>query len=69
MPSKRKTNEQEKQKKGGGEKAKSKSQIAVSLLNPQNFCFLRVPELHKLLHLDQEVAKCRTCKWLFLSSL
>ena len=31
------------------------------------FCFLRMPELHKLfiLHLDQKAAECMTCEWLY----
>ena len=52
MPSKRKKMRQEKRKKRGGEKAKSKIKTAVSLLNPKTisqFCFLRMPELRKLM--------------------
>ena len=43
---------QEKWKKRGGKKAKSKSQTAVSLLNLKTiskFCFLHMPELHNLI--------------------
>ena len=50
-PAREKKMRQEKRKKKGGEKAKSKSQAktAVSLLNPKTkFCFLRMPELLKL---------------------
>jgi len=53
MSSKRKKNEARKAKEEGTEREKK-------------FCFLRIPELHKLLvlHLDQRAAKCTTCKQL-----
>ena len=51
MPSKRNKTRQENRKKGGGEKAKSKSHDCCVTFKPQNskFCFLRMPELHKLI--------------------
>ena len=47
-------NEQRKAKKEGGEKAKSKSQDFCVTFKPKNFfflkfCFLRMPQLHKLI--------------------
>ena len=52
MPSKRKKNEAREEKKEGGEKAKSKSQLSVWGEIEVN-----------ILHLDQTAAKCTTCKW------
>ena len=54
MPSKRKKNDARKAKKEGRRESESKSQ----------FCFLRMPELRKLilLHLDQKAAKSTTCE-------
>ena len=51
MPSKSQKMRQEKQKKEGGEKAKSKSQDFCVTFKPKNlkFCFLRMPQLHKLI--------------------
>ena len=67
-PAREKKMRQEKRKKKGGEKAKSKSQDCCVTFKPKNemskFCFLRMPELRKRisLHLDQKAAKCTTCK-------
>ena len=47
---------QDKQKERGGEKVKSKS------LKISKFCFLRMPQLCKLIFLNLE-QKCTTCKW------
>ena len=51
MPNKRKKMRQGKRKNKGGEKAKSKSQDCCVTLKPHNskFCFLRMPELCKLI--------------------
>ena len=55
MPSKRKKMRQEKRKKRGGEKAKSKSlEILLS-------AHARTSQAD-VLHLDQKAAKCTTCK-------
>ena len=51
-PAQEKKMRQEKWKKRGGEKAESKSQDCLSLLNPKTTskcCFFRMPELHKLI--------------------
>ena len=50
MPCKRKKMRQEKRRKRGGDKAKSKHQDYCVTFKPQNpeFCFLRMPELRKL---------------------
>ena len=50
-PAKEKKMRQEKRKKKGGEKAKSKSQDCCVTFKPQNskFCFLHMPELCKLI--------------------
>ena len=57
---------QEKQKKKGGEKAKSKVKTAVSLLNPKTVEILLSAHARTsqadILHLDQKAAKCSTCK-------
>ena len=58
---------QEKRKKRGGEKAKSKSQsrLGVSHLNPKTFFSEHAQTLPaNILHLNQTAAKCTTCKWL-----
>ena len=54
---------QEKQKKGEGEKVKSKSQDCCVTFKPKNlkFCFLHIPPLHKL-DLDHKAAKCTPFK-------
>ena len=52
VPSKRKTNEARKAKKEGERKRKVKVKTAVSLVNAKTiskFCFLCMPELHKLI--------------------
>ena len=51
MPSKRKKMRQDKRKKRGGERVKSKSRDWCVTFKPKNskFCFLRVPELRKLI--------------------
>ena len=55
MPSKRKQIRQEKRKKKGGEKAKSKSlEILLSV-------HARTSQAN-ILHLDQKAVKCTTCK-------
>ena len=55
MPSKRKKNRGKKNEKRGEErKRKVKVKTTVSLLNPKTiwkFCFLRMPELCKLIHI------------------
>ena len=62
-PAREKKMRQEKRKKRGGEKAKSKSQDCCVTFKPKNskFCFLRMPEL-RILHLDQKAVKCMTCE-------
>ena len=52
----REKNEARKERKKGGEKAKSKSQDCCVT---SKFCFLCMPEL-----LDPKAAKCTTCKQL-----
>ena len=53
MLSKRKKMRQEKRQKRGGEKEKSQSQDCCVTFKPKNviskFCFLRMPELRKLI--------------------
>ena len=56
MPSKRKKMRQEKRKKRGGEKAKSKSHLQILLS-----AHTRTSQVD-ILHLDQKAAKCTTCK-------
>ena len=48
-------------KERGGEKAKSKSQDCLVTWEP-NFAFCACPNFP---HLDQNAAKCTTCKWLY----
>ena len=50
-PAKEKKNGARRAKKEGGEKAKTKSQDCCVTFKPKNskFCFLRMPELHKLI--------------------
>ena len=58
MPSKRKKIRQEKRKKKGGEKAKSKSQEILLSAHART-------SQADILHLDQKAAKCTTCKPVF----
>ena len=50
-PAREKKMRQEKRKKKGGERAKSKSEDCCVTFKPKNlkFCFLRMPELSKLI--------------------
>ena len=58
---------QEKEKKKGGEKAKSKSQDRCVTFKPKNYVEILL-SAHAgtspadILHLDQKAAKCSTCK-------
>ena len=55
---------QEKRKKKGGEKAKSKSQDCSVTFKPKNeilFSAHARTSQAGILHLDQKVAKCSTC--------
>ena len=60
---------QEKQKKRGGEKAKSESQDCCVTFKPKKFLEILL-SVHaqtsqaNILHLDQKAAKCMTCKQL-----
>ena len=58
MPRKSKKMRQEKRKKKGGEKAKSKSQDCLEILLSAH---ARTSQAD-VLHLDQEAAKCTACK-------
>ena len=68
-PARGKKLRQEKQKKRGGEKAKSKSQDCCVTFKPKNFLEILL-SVHaqtsqaNILHLDQKAAKCMTCKQL-----
>ena len=68
-PARGKKMRQEKQKKRGGEKAKSKSQDCCVTFKPKNFLEILL-SVHaqtsqaNILHLDQKAAKCMTCKQL-----
>ena len=67
MPSKRKKMRQEKQKKRGGEKAKSKSQDCCVTFKPKNYLEILLSVYARtsqadILHLDKKAAKCTTCK-------
>ena len=55
---------QEKQKKRGGEKAKSKSQYCCVTFKPQKILLSAHARTSQadILHLDQKAAKCTTCK-------
>ena len=71
-PAREKKMRQEKRKKKGGEKAKSKSQDCwLSLLNPKlNYLEILLSAHARtsqadVLHLDQKAAKCTTCKPVF----
>ena len=67
MPSNRKKMRQEKQKKRGGGKVKSKSQDCCVTFKPKNYLELLL-SVHartsqaNILHLDEKAAKCSTCK-------
>ena len=64
MPSKRKKNEQEKQKKRGGEKGKSKSQDCCVTFNVEILLSVHAQTSQAdILHLDQKAVKCTTGKW------
>ena len=74
MPSQRKKR-QEKRKKRGGEKAKSKSQDCCVTFKPKNEILLSAyarTSQADILHLDHKATKCSTCKpvcgkfWLFI---
>ena len=67
MPSKRKKNEQEKRKKRGGEKGKSKSQDCCVTFKPKNYVKILLSAHAQtlqadILHLDQKAVKCTTGK-------
>ena len=69
MPSKRKNMRQEKRKKRGGEKVKSKSQDCCVTLKPKNYLAILLSAHAQtlqadILQLDQKATKCTTCKWL-----
>ena len=65
-PAREKKMRQEKRKKRGGERAKSKVKTAVSLLNPKTLEILLSAHARTsqadILHLDQKAVKCTTCK-------
>ena len=69
-PAREKKMRQEKRKKRGGEKAKSKSQECCVTFKPKNYDLKILLSAHArtsqadILHLDQEAAKCTICKWL-----
>ena len=65
-PAREKKMRQEKQKKRGGEKAKSKSQDCCVTFKPKNYLEIllsvhALPSHADILHLDHEAAKCKTC--------
>ena len=67
MPSKGKKNEQEKRKKRGGEKGKSKSQDCCVTFKPKNYVEILLSAHARtsqadILHLDQKAVKCTTGK-------
>ena len=67
MPSKEEKMRQEKQKKRGGEKAKSKSQDCYVAFKTKNYLEILLSAHARtsqanVLHLDQKAAKCMTCK-------
>ena len=67
MPSKRKKNEQEKRKKRGGEKGKSKSQDCCVTFKPKNYVEILLSAHARtsqadILHLDQKAVKSTTGK-------
>ena len=62
-PAREKKMRQEKQKKKGGEKAKSKSQDCCVTFKPKNlFSAHARTSQAAILHLDQKATKCTTCK-------
>ena len=65
-PAREKKNEQEKRKKRGGEKGKSKSQDCCVTLNPETVEILLSAHARTsqadILHLDQKAVKCTTGK-------
>ena len=67
-PAREKKMRQEKRKKKGGEKAKSKSQdCCVDTFKPKNYVEILLSAHARtlqadVLHLDQKAAKCTTCK-------
>ena len=67
MHSKRKKNEQEKRKKRGGEKGKSKSQDCCVTFKPKNYVEILLSAHARtlqadILHLDQKAVKSTTGK-------
>jgi len=62
-PAREKKMRQEKQKKKGGEKAKSKSQDCCVTFKPKILLSAHARTSQAdILHLDQKAAKCATCK-------
>ena len=66
-PAREKKMRQEKRKKKGGEKAKSKSQDCCLTFKPKNYVEILLSAHARtsqadILHLDQKAAKCSTCK-------
>ena len=53
-------------KKRRQEKGEEREERKRKVRTISKFCFLRMPELRKLIfsHLNQKAAKCTTCKWL-----
>ena len=58
---------QEKRKKRGGEKAKSKSQDCCATFKPLEILLSAHTQTSQtnILHLDQKAAKCTNCEWLY----
>ena len=68
-PAREKKMRQEKRKKKGGEKAKSKSQDCCVTFKPKNYVEILLSAHARtsqadILHLDQKAAKCKICNWL-----
>ena len=66
-PAREKKMRQEKRKKKGGEKAKSKSQDCCVTFKPKNYLEILLSAHARtsqadILHLDQKATKCTTCK-------
>ena len=66
-PAREKKMRQEKRKKKGGEKAKSKSQDCCVTFKPKNYVEILLSVRARtsqadILHLAQKAAKCTTCK-------
>ena len=66
-PAREKKMRQEKRKKRGGEKAKSKSQDYCVTFKPKNYLKILLSAHARtsqadVLHLDQKTVKCTTCK-------